>query len=498
MPKILNATQLKEADAYTILHTPIASIDLMERACQGFVQWFVEHYDASKKIGIVCGTGNNGGDGLGIARLLSDWGYPVAVWIVRGGTPESEDFRINRKRLPEQVKVIDLLTATPIVFADRDVLVDAIFGFGLSRPASGIYAEVIAAINDASRPVVAVDVPSGLFIDQPAQQPVVRANYTVTFQLPKLAFLLPENQDYVGKWTVIDIGISKKFLHEVQTNHFFSGKRNTFRLLKPRNTFDHKGTFGRALIVAGSQGKMGAAILATRAALRSGVGLLTVHVPKGGNSIIQQSVPEAMTSTDPEEQYISVFPEVTADVVGIGPGLGQSKMTLQALRSALQAGKPMVIDADALNLISQHSELLHLIPAGSILTPHVKEFERLAGSWKNDYERLNLQLKLAQQIKGVVLVKGAYTAIATSSGDIFFNNTGNPGMATAGSGDVLTGILTGLMAQGYEAPVAAVLGTYLHGLSGDLAARDRGEHSLIASDLIDYLPQAFREAARGK
>lgn len=498
MPKILNATQLKEADAYTILHTPIASIDLMESACQGFVQWFTERYDASKKIGIVCGTGNNGGDGLGIARLLSDWGYPVAVWIVRGGTPESEDFRINRKRLPEQVKVIDLLTATPVLFADRDVLVDAIFGYGLSRPAAGIYAEVITAINDAGKPVVAVDVPSGLFIDQPAQLPVVRANYTVTFQLPKLAFLLPENQVWVGKWTVIDIGISKKFLHDVPANRFFSGKRNTFRLLKPRNTFDHKGTFGRALIMAGSEGKMGACILASRAALRAGVGLLTTHVPRGGNNIIQQSVPEAMTSIDPDEKCISVLPDVGVDVIGIGPGLGQSGTTLKALRSALQTGKPMVIDADALNLISLHSELLHLIPEGSILTPHVKEFERLVGKWKCDYDRLNLQLKLAQEIKGVVLVKGAYTAIATSTGDIFFNNTGNPGMATAGSGDVLTGILTGLMAQGYEAPVAAVLGTYLHGLSGDLAARDKGEHSLIASDIIDYLPQAFREAARGK
>lgn len=498
MPKILNATQLKEADAYTILHTPIASIDLMERACQGFVQWFVERYDASKKIGIICGTGNNGGDGLGIARLLSEWGYPVAVWIVRGGTPESEDFRINRKRLPEQVKVIDLLTATPIVFADCDVLVDAIFGFGLSRPATGIYAEVITAINEADRPVVSVDVPSGLFIDQPAQQPVVRAKYTVTFQLPKLAFLLPENAPYVGQWTVIDIGISKKFLHEVQTNRFFSGKRNTFRLLKSRNTFDHKGNFGRALIIAGSEGKMGACILASRAALRSGVGLLTAHVPKSGNTIMQQSVPEAMTSIDPEEKCISIFPDIDIDVIGMGPGLGQSKATLQALRHALQAGKPMVIDADALNLISQHSELLHLIPAGSILTPHVKEFERLAGTWNNSYDRLNLQLKLAQRIKGVVLVKGAYTAIATSSGDLFFNNTGNPGMATAGSGDVLTGILTGLLAQGYQAPAAAVLGTYLHGLSGDLAARDKGENSLIASDLIGYLPQAFREAAKGR
>ncbi|HQQ98795.1 MAG TPA: NAD(P)H-hydrate dehydratase [Cyclobacteriaceae bacterium] len=498
MPKILNATQLKEADAYTVLHTPIASIDLMERACQGFVQWFVERYDASKKVGIICGTGNNGGDGLGIARLLSDWGYPVAVWIVRGGTPESEDFRINRKRLREQVKVIDLLTATPIVFADRDVLVDAIFGFGLSRPATGIYGEVITAINDADRPVVAVDVPSGLFIDQPAQQPVVRAKYTVTFQLPKLAFLLPENHAYVGQWTVIDIGISKKFLHEVQVNRFFSGKRNTYRLLKSRNTFDHKGAFGHALIIAGSEGKMGACILASRAALRSGVGLLTAHVPKGGNAIMQQSVPEAMTSIDPEEKCISILPEINIDVIGIGPGLGQSKATLQALRSALQAGKPMVIDADALNLIGQRNELLHLIPAGSILTPHVKEFERIVGTWKYDYDRLNLQLKLARQINGVVLVKGAYTAIATSAGDIFFNNTGNPGMATAGSGDVLTGILTGLLAQGYEAPVAAVLGTYMHGLSGDLAAREKGEHSLIASDLIDYLPHAFREAARGK
>jgi NAD(P)H-hydrate epimerase len=497
VPKILTAAQLKEADAYTIQHTPIASIDLMERACQGFVQWFVERFDASKKIGIICGTGNNGGDGLGIARLLSDWGYPVSVWIVRGGTPESEDFRINRQRLPEQVKVIDLLTATPIVFADRDVLLDAIFGYGLSRPAAGIYAEVIEAINDAGKPVVAVDVPSGLFIDQPAQPPVVKANHTVTFQLPKLAFLLPENHPYVGKWTVIDIGISKKFLHDVPANRFYSGKRNTLRLLKSRQTFDHKGNFGRALIIAGSEGKMGASILASRAALRAGVGLLTTHVPAGGNNIVQQSVPEAMTSIDTDAKCFSHFPDVIVDAIGIGPGLGKATVTMEALRQALLSGKPMVIDADALNLISLHSELLHLIPPGSILTPHVREFERLVGAWKSDYDRLTLQLQLASRIKGVVLVKGAYTAIATAEGDIFFNNTGNPGMATAGSGDVLTGVLTGLLAQGYSAAAGAVLGTYLHGLSGDLAARDKGENSLIASDLIDYLPMAFREAARG-
>jgi NAD(P)H-hydrate epimerase len=264
-------------------------------------------------------------------------------------------------------------------------------------------------------------------------------------------------------------------------------------MMRPRKKFDHKGVFGHALLIAGSHGKMGAAVLASRAALRSGAGLLTVHVPLTGNAIMQTGVPEAMVSLDPDEAYFSKAPGTEVfDVVGIGPGIGQSEKTMSALSEILDAGKPMVIDADALNLLSSHRELLHLVPAGSVLTPHPKEFERLSGKWSNDFDRLSKQLALARQLKSIVLVKGAHTAIATPEGDVIFNCTGNPGMATGGTGDVLAGVLTGLMAQGYGAKDAAILGVYLHGLAGDLAARDKGINALIAGDLIDFLPQAFK------
>lgn len=497
MLKILSAQQIRELDVYTIQHEPIASIDLMERACQAFVQWFVQRYDASHKIGIICGTGNNGGDGLGIARLLRDWSYPVSVWIVRGSVKETDDFKINLKRLPQEIKVKDFGDAAKADLSSCHILIDAIFGSGLSRPAEGSYEQAILAINSSDAVRVAVDIPSGLFPDKHSSGTIINAHYTATFQSAKLSFLLPENHSYVGEWCVVDIGLSKIFLKDVSTPYYYLTRKYVKKILKQRSTFDHKGNNGRALLIAGSYGKMGACILAARAALRAGVGLLTTHVPQTGYSIIQSAVPEAMASVDGHQETFSSPPALDGfDVIGIGPGLGQTEGTLHALRKILEAGKPMVIDADALNLVGAHRELLHVIPPGSILTPHPKEFERISGSWSDDFERLEKQINFSKETKSVVVLKGAHTSIATPDGQVYFNSTGNPGMATGGSGDVLTGILTGLLAQKYTATDAAILGVYLHGLSGDLAAREMGMSSLIASDLIDFLPLAFRNLVR--
>lgn len=491
MIKILSAAQIKSLDAYTIQHEPISSINLMERASDAFVHWFTERIDATHKIGVICGTGNNGGDGLAIARLLKELNYRVQVWIVRGGVSESLDFTFNLNGLMDKKIPVHEINKAPdaALFDSCNVLIDAIFGTGLSRAPEGLYAQVISRINEASALRVAVDLPSGLQADAPSTGVIVKADYTVSFQLPKLPFLLPQYADVVGEWTTVDIGLNKDFVKSAETPYAITTAKDCKRIIKPRTTFQHKGNFGHALLIAGSLGKTGAAVLAARAALRAGVGLLTVHIPKSSNVILQTAVPEAMTDIDAHDAFTTYCSSIDQyQTIGIGPGIGQQPETINALSKVLtQCEKPMVIDADALNILASHRELLSIVPKGSILTPHPKEFERIVGAWTSDFQRLEKQKELAAKLKCVVLVKGAYTAVATPEGKIYFNSTGNPGMATGGSGDVLTGILTALLAQGYSSIDAARLGVFLHGKAGDDAARTKGMTALIASDLIDEL-----------
>ena len=496
MIKIVSSSQTKELDQYTIEHEPIASIDLMERACRAFVNWFVERYDVSHRVGIICGTGNNGGDGLGIARMLHEFNYPVKVWIVRGAATETSDFKTNLKRIENKIAIADItVNIGEVFFGDFSILIDAIFGSGLTRSVQGIYADVINSLNHTKAIKISVDIPSGMYADRHSDGTVFNAGHTVSFQFPKLAFLMPENSKWTGEWHVVDIGLSKRKAKEIITPYFLTSIKTVRGTLNPRSKFDHKGKFGHALLIAGSTGKMGACVLAARAAMRSGVGLLTVHVPKSGYVIVQSAVPEAMALIDSTEDHFS--DDVAAEkfsVVGIGPGLGQHPGTHKALEKLLKRSKkPMVIDADALNIISAQPSLQSLIPEGSILTPHPKEFERLACTWPDDFERLELLKKFSTKINSVIVLKGAYSAIACPSGNVYFNPTGNPGMATAGSGDVLTGILTGLIAQGYAAEDAARLGVFVHGLAGDMAAKENGMNALLASDLIAFLPAAFKK-----
>ena len=495
MQKILTSEQIRAWDAYTIRHEPIASIDLMERACRVFVTWFSERFNPGKKIGVVCGTGNNGGDGLGIARMLKEWGYPVKVWIVRGDGGPSVDFNTNLERLVSLVETVDVRkTGDPLALETCDILIDGIFGSGLSRPPEGVFAYAIDRMNDTDAIRVAIDIPSGLMADSHASGSIVRADYTVSFQSPKLVFYLPGYHRYTGQWEVVDIGLHSEYLNQVETSVFQVQRKDVKRIRRKRSTFDHKGDYGRGVLIAGSYGKMGAAVLSARAALRSGIGLLTMHIPACGYSIMQTAVPEAMVTVDPGEHAIEAVSDLSdADVVGVGPGLGTSPSTVKSLRRLLEVQQsPMVLDADALNIMSMDSGLLPLVPPFSILTPHPKEFERLAGTWKNDFEKLDLLRDFVRRHKVIVILKGAYSAIATPEGNVYFNPTGNPGMATGGSGDVLTGVLTGLLAQGYSPAEASLLGAFLHGRAGDLAVVDKGWDSLIASDLIDYLPQSFR------
>ncbi|SDH03577.1 NAD(P)H-hydrate epimerase [Dyadobacter soli] len=490
--KIFNVEQIRAMDAHTIAHEPIASIDLMERASQAFVRCFCNQYVNTRPVAVFCGKGNNGGDGLAIARILSGCGYDVQVFIVEYTLNATEDFRQNLSRLgnhltPRRIQSENDLPALP----KQVVCIDALLGSGLSRPVDGLLRIVISYLNEIPNRIVAVDIASGLYADQPNDPAdiIIKPKYTITFQLPKLAFLLPQNAEYVGEWHVVDIGLSAEYIHNTETPYHFTDKPEAEKRIKPRQKFSHKGTFGHAVLIAGSFGKMGAAVLSAKACLRSGVGLLTMHVPARGYEIAQISVPEAMTTVDDAEKHIGKVPDLSsATAIGIGPGLGQDAATAKMLEKVLEQAKvPIIIDADALNILSTNQHLLYKLPANTILTPHPKEFQRLAGESSNEFERLAIARAFAARYKVIICLKGANTAVILPNGEVHFNATGNPGMATGGTGDVLTGVITSLLAQKYDPADAAILGVYQHGLAGDRAAEARGQTALIASDVVEHL-----------
>jgi len=496
--KILTIEQTRAADAYTIKHEPIRSVDLMERAANQCAKWVMKKYDKTLPFSIFCGVGNNGGDGLVIARLLKKEGYDVTVFVVKFSDNYSDDFKANLNRLKEVgIEPIYLnQDENGFNLPDNSIVVDAIFGSGLSKPIGGFIAEIVSKINDANNTTIAIDMPSGLFSESNIdndKEAIIQANYTLTFQQPKLAMLFPENYDYVGDFEILDIGLHPQYLKEVKSNKTYFTKTIAQSILHNRQKFSHKGSYGHALLIAGSKGKMGAAVLSAKACLRSGVGLLTTYLPKIGIEIMQTSVPEAMCLESSGGDFIEGIPKLDAySVVGIGPGLGKEEETQKALKLLIQTvNSPLVIDADALNILSENKTWLAFLPQGSILTPHPKEFERLVGKWSNDEERLELQQEFSYVNSVYVVLKGANTSITCPEKEIFFNSSGNAGMATGGSGDVLTGILTGLLAQGYQPKDAALLGVYLHGVAGDIAKENLDENAMIAGDILQYLPMAF-------
>lgn len=496
--KILTAQQTREADAYTIKNEPITSINLMERAATQCTDWITEKYHNGTSFAIFCGVGNNGGDGLVIARHLYTKGYDVDVFIVQFSENYSPNFKTNLERLREEgLFPIFLTEQMSSVYINEDiVVVDAIFGSGLSKPITGWIGNIIQQLNENKSTKLAIDIPSGLFTEDNTkniQENILKVNYTLTFQQPKLSFLLPQNNSFVGDFEILDIGLHPDYLDKVSSKTIFISKDIAQSILHTRQKFSHKGNYGHALLIAGSKGKMGAAILATKACLRSGAGLLTVQIPKCGTEIMQTSVPEAMCIADENLNFIGNLTDITSfSTIGIGPGLGQEEQTQKALKLLIQnADKPLVIDADALNILSENKTWLAFLPQNSILTPHPKEFERLVGKWTTDEERLELQQELSVKNNLIVVLKGANTSITCPDDMIFFNSSGNPGMATGGSGDVLTGIITSLLAQDYNPKDAAIFGVYLHGVAGDIAKENLGEDSMIASDILNYLPMAF-------
>ncbi|WP_046243971.1 bifunctional ADP-dependent NAD(P)H-hydrate dehydratase/NAD(P)H-hydrate epimerase [Hymenobacter terrenus] len=503
--KILTAAQTQQFDQATIREQGITSAQLMERAAQALLSWFYEQFGHEEQTEtlLLCGPGNNGGDGLALARLLHEAGFRVRVALLPA-TRQSADWLHNRQRLPEAVPVADIIEGNLPAIAANTVVIDALFGTGLSRPLTGLAAAVVTHLNKAHARVAAVDLPSGLFAEapQPADSAVVRARHTVSFGLLKLAFLLPQNAKFVGEWFVKDIGLSERFIAEAATPWHYTDAATMAHALPPRPKFSHKGTFGHALLLAGSRGKMGAAVLAAGACLRGGVGLLTAHIPGCGYDIFQISQPEAMCLTDAQLDFISELPDLKPyQAAGIGPGLGQHDASRAVLRQLLEAAAatetrpkplPLIIDADALNLLGQHRELLELLPENTVLTPHPKEFERLTEPARDDYHRLDLLRDFAQKHRCLVVLKGAYTCLATPTGELHFNSTGNPGMATGGSGDVLTGLLLALRAHAQLPAFEAVrLGVFAHGRAGDLAAAETGQAGLVAGDIVRHIGPAL-------
>jgi len=497
--KIFHTKQIKTWDEYTIKNKPISSLELMENASLTFTNWFTKQFpDKTNPIYVLCGNGNNGGDGLAISRLLLQAAYKVTVVIEAQPEKRSKDNSTNLELLQNRynLKICSManLKSLPNI-EDSSIVVDALFGTGLKGELRGFFKKVVVALNHLKVTRVAIDIPSGLQGDTSSSGVIFQADYTFSFQQPKLAFLFPENQSFVGTWIVKSIGLSEEYYLHEKTDNFLLTEKIASSLYKIRDKFDHKGNFGHALLLMGGKGKIGAAMLSTLACLRAGCGLVTVYTPSCGYTILQTSVPEAMVLTDKNENYITSLPKTDGyTVAGIGCGIGTKSETQEVVFDLIEnATMPLVLDADALNCIAINKSILSELPKNSVLTPHPKEFERLFGTTSNDFERNKLQREKAISLGCFIVLKGAHSCIATPEGDCYFNSTGNPGMATAGSGDVLTGIITGLLAQGYTSQAAVFLGVYLHGLSGDLAIRKLGQESLLARDLIKYLPRAFQK-----
>ncbi|WP_317898476.1 NAD(P)H-hydrate dehydratase [Aurantibacillus circumpalustris] len=504
--KILSAEKTKELDQYTIEHEPVKSIDLMERAARSCVSRLLKLADINSEFWIVCGKGNNGGDGLAIARLLSIQGFTVKAIIVDYKKTFSEDAQTNFNQLKEKFpirihEIHSLEEFKQLISGEKNntdvLIVDALVGTGINKPVEGLLEEVIQIINDNFSKIISIDVPSGLYVDKSSSEnkTIIQSSLTLTFQFPKISFLFAENKKYVPEFEILDIGLSRAGIELQASNFYYITRQEISSLLKPRSKFSHKGTFGHALLLAGSIGKSGAGLIASRACLRSGAGLLTLHSNKETVTALLTHLPEAMSSVDPNLAFISEIdkPELF-DAIAFGPGTGTHIDTQTAFKKILQyyTGK-LIVDADGLNILSENKTWLNFLQPGTILTPHPKEFERLTEKHTDDFERLKAAKHFSLKYNCILILKSAHTAICMPDGNVFFNSSGNPGLAKGGSGDALTGIILGLLARGYNAPQSALIGTFIHGYAADLCVKKKSAESLLISDVIEMLPRAFKK-----
>ncbi len=496
--KILSAEQLYKADDFTIKNGKIDSIVLMEQAATECFNWLHGNLGGSPvPIHIFCGIGNNGGDGLAIGRMLIQHGYHVHVYVANFTDVRSPDFLKNYDVYKEVSKEWPILMTSKNDFpeiTENDIIIDALFGIGLNRPPEGWVKELIQYLNKNKAYKVSIDIPSGLYPNKGIEDPdsVLRADYTLTFQNPKLAFFLPETNMFTRAFAVLNIGLNLDFINGLNPLAITFGKYEAQLTYRQRNKNDYKGDFGHSVIIGGSYGKIGAIVLSTKAALKVGVGLMTAFIPKCGYSVVQSTTPEAMVITDSSEDMITeINLEFNPNAIGIGPGIGTDQLTVKAIEKLFSnANSPIVIDADALNCISENDKLLKVIPKNSILTPHSGELKRLVGEWKDDYHKIELTKNFSKKYQVFILIKGANTLIINGD-ELYVNTTGNPGMATAGSGDVLTGMITGLLSQKYEPLKATLFGTYLHGLAGDIASSKMGFEAVTANDIINEIGNSY-------
>lgn len=500
--KIFTSAQIHELDRYTIEHEPIKSVDLMERAAKAITRAVAEEWTTHTPVVVFAGPGNNGGDALAVARLLTNEGYKVRTYLFNITNHLSDDCVTNRQRLLDGRHAKDFTEITakfdpPELTADT-LVIDGLFGSGLNKPLAGGFASLVKYINQSPAKVVSIDVPSGLMSEDNTynvRANIIHATLTLTLHEKKLAFLFGDAQQFIGRLKVLDIRLSQEYIQKTEAQYYVLEESDVRSRLLHRDDFAHKGNMGNALIVAGSYGMSGAAILATRACLRSGAGKVTVHTPKKNYGVMQISVPEAVLHMDHEETAFTEAVDTDGfDALGIGPGLGCQETTAIAMIAQIRRAQcPIVADADALNILASHRAWMQQLPKGIIMTPHPKELDRLTGSPANaDFERLHRTRELAQSLQAYIILKGHNSALCLPDGQVVFNPTGNSGMATAGSGDVLTGIITALLARGYHQHNACIVGMYLHGLAGDIAVKTLGKESLMASDIIDYLPHAFK------
>ncbi|WP_185882427.1 NAD(P)H-hydrate dehydratase [Blattabacterium cuenoti] len=512
--KILSSYQIKKLEQDCIDHEHISSIDLIEKAATSCFNWIIHHKylltKTLKNIILLVGTGKNGGDGITLAKKLYLYGYNITtIYIVNIANHESNEFVIQKNNIIKYGINIEYIyeNQTFPLFNNpyNTLLIDAIFGIGFNRPITSIYwISFFNYINNQNfSNVISIDIPSGLLMEEEkSNMAIIKATYTLSFHFPKISFFLPDYADYIGKWYLLNIGWKENYVNNIITKYFFIDKYMISKIYikKKRHKFTHKGTYGHGLLIGGSYGMIGSIALASKASLKTGIGKLSVYIPRCGYTILQQFIPEAIVQTDNHDFFIQKIPlSFKVNSIGIGMGMGdKNEKTSNAVKTFLLYQKkyeniPIVIDADAINILSKTLNFVNYLPYNTILTPHPKEFYKLCGSWKNDYHKLEKLKTFSQKNNIFCVLKGAYSIISTPDGYLYFNSTGNPGMATAGSGDVLSGIITSLLSQGYSQKEACIFGVYIHGLSGDIAAEQKSEESIIAEDIINYMDQSYQK-----
>lgn len=505
--KILNSQSIHEVDVATCDEQKISSIELMERAASQISVELISRFLPSQRFVVLAGPGNNGGDALATARMLMEQGYKrVEVFLFNVTGKLSHDCDEERKKLI-MIDGVDYTEVsrefTPPYLSSDDVVLDGLFGSGLKQPLQGGFVSVARYVNESGAFVVSIDLPSGLFGEwnsHVSPRDVIHANVTLAFQLPRLSFFFRENAQVLGDWHLLDIDLDYKAIKAQYTDFYVIDERNVAPLLRERDPFSGKRDFGSTLLFAGSYGMMGAAVMCARAVLHSGAGLVTVHSAHCGMQIVQTAFPEAMFEPDRNEHFITDMKiHHNHQAIGVGPGIGTQDATIEALQDLLQhATMPMVLDADALNCISIRPALLTYVPAKTILTPHIGEFDRMFGEHSTDEARLKTAIEMSHQYNLIIVLKGHYTAVVRPTGRVYFNWTGNSGMATAGAGDVLTGIIASFLSQGYEPEYAALLGVYIHGRAGDMAAAEFGEFGMTATDMIPYVGRVIRDILQSR